>query len=186
MFKKTVALLTAVSLMLAGLPGGAWANEEEDQPKTIRTIQGFGDEGWAIVDIRTVTGTRVVISPEVGDEINLEEGNRYALFQGPTIYSKKINLPLLRMGVSGFQSAVFMKRANGKFALKVSFRSGPNIENRMIPIKDENDLRRLRDFIWRPMPSRTLNWRSSAANIRSVKYRGLKKAQRIRSLRKIR
>lgn len=147
MFRKMISLLTAVSLMLASLPGGAWADEEKNEPETIRTIQGFGDEGWAIVDIRTVTGTRVVISPVVGDEINLEEGNRYAMFQGSTIYSKKIDLPLLRVGVSGFQSAVFMKRANGKFALKVAFRSGPNIENRLIPIKDENDLRKLREFI---------------------------------------
>ena len=83
----------------------------------------------------------------MGAQIDLEESNRYALFQGATVYSQKIDLSVLRLGVSGFQFAEFMKRDNGKLAIKIQYRSGPRIETRLVNLKSENDLRRLRDYI---------------------------------------
>ncbi|MDP6040270.1 MAG: hypothetical protein QGG64_17090, partial [Candidatus Latescibacteria bacterium] len=110
-------------------------------------ISGLGDDGWSIVDVRQVSGTRIVLSPKVGVTIDLEEGNRYALFQGTTVYTQKIDLSVLRLGVSGFQSAEFMKRENGKPAIKIRYRSGPRIESRLVNMKNDNDLRRLREYI---------------------------------------
>lgn len=149
MFKKTVALVTTVSFLLSSTVP-IWADrEEQDEPEVplMRTISGMGGDGWAIVDVRRIDGMRVVISPLVGDELDLEESNRYGLFQGGTVFARRIDLPILKMGVVGFQSAVFMKQADGKHAIKIQFRSGPRIENRLVSLRSENDLRLIREYI---------------------------------------
>lgn len=153
MFRKTMALLTALCLFLSSFAGMSplWAadrDENDDVGATfVRTIVPMGSDGWAVVDERRVEGTLVVLSPVVGNEIDLEESNRYALFQGGTVFTSKIDLPVLKMGVSGFQSAVFMKRADGKTAMKIQFRSGQRVESRLVNLRSEDDLRRLREYV---------------------------------------
>lgn len=153
MFQKTVAFVTALCFLGSSFLGicPVWAADqkenEEDDAKFERTIIGEGNEGWSVVDVRRVEGTLVVLSPVVGKEIDLEESNRYALFQGGTVFTNKIDLPILKMGVSGFQSAVFMKRADGKTAMKIQFRSGERIESRLVNLRKEEDLGRLREYI---------------------------------------
>ena len=154
MFKKWVSAFTAMSFLFCSIVSvcPAWAadedkDEEEKEVQFTRIISALGDDGWGIVDVRKVSGTRIVLSPQVGAEIDLEEGNRYALFQGTTVYTQKIDLSVLRLGVSGFQSAEFMKQDNGKFAIKIRYRSGPRIESRLVNLRGEQDLRRLREYI---------------------------------------
>lgn len=151
MFRKTVALVTAVCFTVCnlGMLSPAWADEEEEasDEQFIRTIASSGSDGWTIVDVRRIDGTQIILSPAIGSEIDLEESNRYALFQGGTTYTSKVDLSLLKVGVSGFQSAVFMKQENGRLALKIEYRSGPRIETRLIPIKSDNELRKLREYV---------------------------------------
>lgn len=146
MIKKSVSLITAMSFLLLSLcPLQAAESKKETQYD--RGIYELEDDGWEIVDVRQVSGTRIVLSPRVGPQIDLEESNRYALFQGATVYSQKIDLPVLRLGVAGFQFAEFMKRDNGKLAIKIQYRSGPRIETRLMNLQSENELRRLREYI---------------------------------------
>ncbi len=146
MMKKSISFVTAMSFLLFSIcPIPAAESEKETQYE--RGIYQLGHDGWEIVDVRQVSGTRIVLSPRVGPQIDLEESNRYALFQGATIYTQKINLPILRLGVAGFQFAEFMKRDNGKLAIKIQYRSGPRVETRLMNVESENDLRRLREYI---------------------------------------
>ncbi|MDA0709950.1 MAG: hypothetical protein O3B73_07065 [bacterium] len=151
MFNRVVAMVTAVSFTICnlGMLSSVWAEdkEEEAEGQFTRTILPAEKDGWSVVDQRSVEGTQIILSPAVGSEIDLEESNRYALFQGGTSYTSKIDMPLLRVGVSGFQSAVFMKQDSGRLAIKVQYRSGPRIETRLIRIKDDNELRRLREYV---------------------------------------
>ncbi len=146
MIKKSVSLITAMSFLLFSLCP-VRAAESENKTQYERGIYQLGHDGWEIVDVRQVSGTRIVLSPRVGPQIDLEESNRYALFQGVTIYTQKINLPILHLGVAGFQFAEFMKQDNGKLAIKIQYRSGPRIETRLVNVQSENNLRRLREYI---------------------------------------
>ena len=146
MIKKSISLITAMSFLLFSFyPVRAAESEKKTQYE--RGIYQLGHDGWEIVDVRQVSGTRIVLSPRVGPQIDLEESNRYALFQGATIYSQKINLSILHLGVAGFQFAEFMKQDNGKLAIKIQYRSGPRIETQLMNLQSENDLRRLREYI---------------------------------------
>ncbi len=146
MIKKSVSFITAMSFLLFSVcPVRAAESEKKTQYE--RGIYQLGHDGWEIVDVRQVSGTRIVLSPRVGPQIDLEESNRYALFQGATIYSQKIDLPILHLGVAGFQFAEFMKQDNGKLAIKIQYRSGPRIETQLMNLQSENDLRRLREYI---------------------------------------
>ena len=145
MIKKSISLITAMSLLLAVCPVRAAESEKKTQYE--RGIYQLGHDGWEIVDVRQVSGTRIVLSPRVGPQIDLEESNRYALFQGITIYSQKIDLPILHLGVAGFQFAEFMKQDNGKLAIKIQYRSGPRIETQLVNVQSDNDLRRLREYV---------------------------------------
>ncbi len=145
MVKKSISLITAMSFLLAVCPVRAAESEKETQYE--RGIYQLGHDGWEIVDVRQVSGTRIVLSSRVGPQIDLEESNRYALFQGATIYTQKIDLPILHLGVAGFQFAEFMKQDNGKLAIKIQYRSGPRIETQLMNLQSENNLRRLREYI---------------------------------------
>ena len=151
MFRKTVAVVTAICFTICnlGMTSSIWAAEKDEEPigQFHRTIVSAGNDGWSIVDIRNVGGKQVILSPVVGEEIDLEESNRFALFQGGTTYTSKVDMPVLRMGVSGFQSAVFMKQESGRLAIRIQYRSGPRIETRLVPLKDDNELRRLREYV---------------------------------------
>ncbi len=146
MIKKSISLITAMSFLLFSFyPVRAAESEKETQYE--RGIYQLGHDGWEIVDVRQVSGTRIVLSSRVGPQIDLEESNRYALFQGATIYTQKIDLPILHLGVAGFQFAEFMKQDNGKLAIKIQYRSGPRIETQLMNLQSENNLRRLREYI---------------------------------------
>ncbi len=146
MIKKSISLITAMCFLLFSVcPIRAAESEKKTQYE--RGIYQLGHDGWEIVDVRQVAGTRIVLSPRVGPQIDLEESNRYALFQGATVYTQKINLPILHLGVAGFQFAEFMKQDNDKLAIKIQYRSGPRIETRLVNVQSENDLRRLREYI---------------------------------------
>ena len=146
MIKKSVSFITAMSFLLFSVCP-VQAAESEKKTQYERGIYQLGHDGWEIVDVRQVSGTRIVLSPRVGPQIDLEESNRYALFQGVTIYSQKIDLPILHLGVAGFQFAEFMKQDNGKLAIKIQYRSGPRIETQLVNVQSDNDLRRLREYV---------------------------------------
>ena len=146
MIKKSISTITAMCMLLFSVCP-IWAADHKKETRAERVIDRLDEDAWGIVDVRRVSGTRIVLSQRVGAQIDLEESNRYALFQGATVYSQKIDLPVLRLGVSGFQSAEFMKRDNGKLAIKIRYRSGPRIETRLVDLRSENDLHRLRDYI---------------------------------------
>ena len=150
MFRKVIALLTATSLAWSSVcVAGQVRNVEEDEEGAIvmRTIVSRGESGWAIADIREISGKLVVISPRVGADIDLEESNRFGLFQGRTTYNQRVDIDLLDISQEGFLSAVFMTRSNGKPAVKIQFRFGPRTHDKMIPLKDDNELRRIREYI---------------------------------------
>ena len=164
MLHKTMAVVMAACMLWTSLigTGELWADEkekqedasaeesekEEERPKVNRTIEGMDDgDGWQIVDVRNVKGKLVVISPDVGREIDLEESNRYALFQGRTVFNEKIKMRLFDMAVPGLQSAVFLERGKDKYMVRVSYRSGPDISSRSVPVGDRNEVRRLREYI---------------------------------------
>ena len=150
MLRKITACLMAGCLVWNGfaVAGQAWAAPKESQKLPAeRAIVGLNDDGWAVADVRKIVGTMVVVSPVVGREINLEESNRFALFQGPNVFTKRVDLPLLQMAVPGFISAVFLKRTDGKPAVGIRYRSGARIENRVMPLKDEGEFQRIGAFI---------------------------------------
>jgi len=149
MFMKSVSIFTAFCLTFSSLVVTGWAKDEEedDGPQAIRMIAPQGDEGWAIVDVRTIEGKTVVVSPVVGSEISFEEKNRFGIFNGPNEFNRRIDIPILKIGVTGFQSAMFMKHENGRISLKVDYSSFGKKESRMIRIRDEDDLRKIREYL---------------------------------------
>ena len=160
MFRKSIALLCASCVLWTSLVGAGqtWAadsggeNSEtgekngEERPKTTRTIESLEDAGWAIVDVRRIEGNLVVLSPLVGPEIDLEESNRYSLFQGRSVYNERVPLKLLDMAVAGIQTATFLKSGE-RVMVRIRYRSGPKIANRTVPVGDEDALRRLREYV---------------------------------------
>ena len=158
MFRKATALLCACCLLWTSLIGAGqtWAAEStgekaakedgEKRPKTIRTIDALEEGGWSIVDVRQIEGNLVVLSPLVGPEIDLEESNRYSLFQGRSVYNERVPLRLLDMAIPGIQTASFLKRGE-RVMVRIRYRSGPKIANRTIPVGDEDALRRLREYV---------------------------------------
>ncbi|MDP6779785.1 MAG: hypothetical protein QGI83_23715, partial [Candidatus Latescibacteria bacterium] len=68
---------------------------------------------------------------------------------GRTNYTHRVNLRLLDLAVPGFQSAAFLMRPSGKPAVRIQYRSGPKIESRSFPLKDDNSLRRIREYVER-------------------------------------
>lgn len=160
MFRKSIALLCAGCVLWTSLVGAGqtWAadsggedakkgdKDREERPKTTRTIEALEDAGWAIVDVRQIEGNLVVLSPLVGPEIDLEESNRYSLFQGRSVYNERVPLRLLDMAVPGLQTATFLKRGE-RVMVRIRYRSGPKIADRTVPVGDEDALRRLREYV---------------------------------------
>lgn len=151
MFSKSIALITAICFMFSSLGVQSQGRKTDEElkrvPEIIRTIVGQASNGWDIVDVQKVEAELVIVSPVVGLEIDLEESNRFAIFQGRNIFNKQIDLPLLRIGIPGFQSAVFLKKKNGELIVCVRYRFGSRIENRIIELKNEDELRRIREYI---------------------------------------
>jgi len=150
MLNRFVAVVTAASLAWCSLAGTSqvWAGRKaDDLGPAVRTIAPAGDETWAVVDVRTVKGRLVEISPVVGREIDLEESNSLGLFQGRTTYNGGVDIDLLDESQVGFESAQFILRENKKPAARVRFRTGSGVLERIIPMENEDDLRRLREYV---------------------------------------
>ena len=160
MFRKSIAMLCACCLLWTSLVGAGqtWAAEStgemaekveengEERPETTRTIEALEDEGWSIVDIRQIKGNLVVLSPLVGPEIDLEESNRYSLFHGRSVYNERVPLRFLNVSVPGLQTATFLKLGD-RVMVRIRYRSGSEIADRTMPVKDEDALRRLREYV---------------------------------------
>lgn len=158
MFRKTTALLCASCLLWTSLIGagkplaaestGAEAEKKngEERPKTIRTIEALDDAGWSIVDVRQITGKLIILSPLVGPEIDLEESNRYSLFQGRSVYNERVHLRFFDIAIPGLQTATFLKLGE-RVMVRIRYRSGSEIADRTMPVGDEDALRRLREYV---------------------------------------
>ena len=115
-----------------------------EQPQKLRT---WAEDRWAVVTVREVTGTVVVISPAVGREIDFDEGNQLGVFQGVTEYTKHHNMPTVTQLIAGFQSAVFLKLADDQYGICVTFRDEAGTHCRLLHIRDTEELNRIRDYI---------------------------------------
>lgn len=158
MYQKAIALLCACSLLWTSLIGAGhtWAAEstggkaekkdDEERPETMRTIEALDDAGWSIVDVRQITGKLVILSPLVGPEIDLEESNRYSLFQGRSVYNERVPLRFFDMAIPGLQTASFLKLGE-RLMVRIRYRSGSEIADRTMPVGDEDALRRLREYV---------------------------------------
>ena len=132
--------VTGILLALVVSAGAA------EKPQMLRT---WAEDRWAVVTVREVTGTIVVVSPAVGREIDFDEGNQLAVFQGVTEYIKRSNVPTLTYPVTGFQSAVFLKLADDQYGICVTFRDEAGTRCRLLHIRDIEELHRIRDYIHR-------------------------------------
>ena len=112
-------------------------------------LRAWAEDHWAVVTVREVTGTIVVISSAVGREIDFDEGNQLGVFQGVTEYTKHHNIPTLTRLVPGFQSAVFLKLADDQYGICVTFRDEAGTRCRLLHIRDIEELNRIRDYIHR-------------------------------------
>ena len=115
-----------------------------EQPQMLRT---WAEDHWAVVTVREVTGTVVVVSPAIGREIDFDEGNQLSVFQGVTEYTKHHNMPTLTQPIAGFQSAVFLKLADDQYGICVTFRDEAGTRCRLLHIRDVEELNRIRDYI---------------------------------------
>ena len=112
-----------------------------------REVRSWDEGQWAVVDIEKVTGTVVVLSPVVGQEIDFEERNRFGIFSGETVYNNKQKMSVLKTPVTGFQSAVFLKFSNEKYGVRVTFRNEMGVQHRLLHIADHDEMVRLRDYV---------------------------------------
>lgn len=115
-----------------------------EKPQMLRT---WAEDRWAVVTVGEVTGIVVVVSPTVGREIDFDEGNQLGVFQGVTEYTKHYSMPTLTQPVAGFQSAVFLKLADGQYGICVTFRDEAGTRCRLLHIRDVKELNRIRDYI---------------------------------------
>ena len=113
----------------------------------IREVRSWEGGTWAVVDVETVRGTVVVLSSVVGREIDFDERSRFAIFEGETVYNHKKYLSVLQTPVVGFQSAVFLKLSDGGYGVQVTYRNEMGIQNRLLRMRDYNDLVRMYDYL---------------------------------------
>ena len=140
---------TAVLMLWTTLlgTGVSYAEEpDEDANETVRTIVGRDSNGWAVVDIKQVTGKVIELSPVVGREIDLEEGIKFSMFQGPSEFNRRGQILELAASVPGFQKAVFLKRSNDRYGVRIEFTTANKTQFRTIPLK-ENDVKRIREYV---------------------------------------
>lgn len=111
-----------------------------------RKVRAWGEGQWAVVDIKAVTGTVMILSPVIGREIDFEERNHFAVFEGVTQYNRNQKISTLKTPVSGFQSAVFLKLPEGHYGIQVTYRDEVGQHHRLLPIKDEDELMNMRRY----------------------------------------
>ena len=145
-FRALIAV--ALTLSAANARGDVPAAETEAcLPEVRRTILPWEDGRWTVADIRQVSGRVIVLSPEVGREIDQDEASRLAMFQGVTAYHRTAGIRAIQTPVSGFLSAVFILKSDGKSAIWIRYRSGNQVRHRAWPVKDGDELRRIREYI---------------------------------------
>ena len=127
------------------LEGGDCRDFDETEGRVDREILEREEGGWMISDTRTVTGKVVILSPVVGREIDLNEGVRFSMFQGPSEFNKLAGVRFMALSVPGFRNAVFMTRGEG-YAVRIEFSSGDEIRHRVVRIP-EDDLRKAREYV---------------------------------------
>ena len=115
-----------------------------EKPQMLRT---WAEDHWAVVTVREVSGTIVIVSPAVGREIDFDEGNQLSVFQGVTEYTKYHNMPTLTQPIAGFQSAVFLKLSDDQYGICVTFRDEAGTRCRLLHIRNAEELYRIRDYI---------------------------------------
>lgn len=143
----TTVLPTAVS---AQARRGGWGEGErgfDEEGGTVeRAVVEREEGGWSIVDTRTVTGKVVILSPVVGPEIDLDEGVRFSMFQGPSEFNRLADVNFMALSVPGFRNAVFMTRPEGRYAVRIEFSSDDEVRHRVVRIRDD-DLRKAREYV---------------------------------------
>ncbi len=122
------------------------AHAMTDSSLVRRELRPYGDK-WAVVEVRDVMGTLVVMAPEVGREIDLEVCNRFGMFQGETVYNRKLNVPTLTYPIEGFQSAVFMKLSDGQYGIKVVYRNEWGLQDQLLRLNDRAELGRIQNYL---------------------------------------
>ena len=147
---RVTAGFTAVLMLWTTLLGTgiSYAEEmkDEDEGQTIRTIVGRDTNGWAVVDIKSLSGHVVELSPLVGRAIDLDEGIEYSMFQGPSEFNRLSQIPILATSIPGFQKAIFLKRPNGKYGIRIEYTVGTDTCFRAMSLK-ETDLKRIREYV---------------------------------------
>ena len=147
---RITAGCTAVMMLWTTLLGTGItyaAEPDEDAAQTVRTIVGRdASSGWAVVDIKQFTGTVIELSPVVGREIDLEEAIKFSMFQGPSEFNKRVPIPEIAASVPGFQQAIFVKRSNDRYGVRIEFTTARKAQFRTIPLK-ENDVKRIREYV---------------------------------------
>lgn len=136
MDKVVIILLLFVSSAFAG-----------EKTQTRQELRTWAEDRWAVVTVREVTGNVIAVSPLVGREIDFEEGNRFAIFQGATEYTKRLYLPTLTVPITGFQSAVFLELADEKFGVCVTYRDDAGLHVRFLRLRNRKELARICDYM---------------------------------------
>lgn len=133
-----------VIIILLLFASSAFAGEKTQTRQELRT---WVEDRWAVVTVREVAGNVIGVSPLVGQEIDFEEGNRFAVFQGATEYTMRLYLPTLTVPVAGFQSAVFLELADGKFGVCVTYRDDAGSHVRFLRLRNMKELERICDYM---------------------------------------
>lgn len=113
----------------------------------VREVRSWIEGRWAVVDVETISGSVVILSPLVGREIDFEERNRFAVFEGENTYNQKARLFVFKTPIAGFQSAVFLKMSDDTYGVRITYRNEMGLQYRFLPIKNRNDLIRMRDYL---------------------------------------
>ncbi len=158
LYRIISASLSAAMLLTTILPSAVSAQYERrdrgEEDRGFDEMEGAIDRavvereegGWSIVDTRTVTGRVVVLSPVVGREIDLDEGVRFSMFQGPSEFNRLAGVRFLATSVPGFRNAVFMTRGEGRYGVRIEFESGGEVRHRVVRVP-EDDLRKAREYV---------------------------------------
>ncbi|MEE2754778.1 MAG: hypothetical protein VX910_12400 [Candidatus Latescibacterota bacterium] len=142
----TAFLILWTTLLGSGLTFAQEEKDEKDQLLVVRTIVGRDTNGWEVVDVRNNSGNVVILSPVVGRDIDLDESIKFSMFQGPSEFNRRAEIPVLGTPVPGFQKAIFLKRSNGKFGIRIEYTTVRKTNFRTIRLK-EVDVQRIREYV---------------------------------------
>jgi hypothetical protein len=144
--RATAGFTAALMLWSSVLSVSAAYAEEPNEGEVVRTIVGRDSNGWAVVDIRTVTGQVVILSPVVGRGIDLDESIKFSMFQGPSEFNRRAPIPVLAASVPGFKEALFIKRGEDRYGVRIKFSSANKTKFRTLSL-NETDVKRIREYV---------------------------------------